>query len=418
MAERRRPDRLGKWCGAVLVWVAAMTPLLAYLGPLGFALLPAVAGLLMLPAFTVSRRDRPLALVLLVGLAWAWLSMLWSPMRPGELEDHVAAKLSLMAPLFWAAWCGARRADPKLGRLALAVLGYGLAAVGLILIVEAATGASVYRRLHEAFYEPIRPDIAQRNLGRSTFVLALFWPAAALGLARAGGWRGLPGLVAGGLTVAGLTCAALVFGSDAPILSLLVAGLAGWVVRMAADRGPKAIAWAAVIFFLFMPAVVMAARAAGFYAPIQAAFEPSWALRMDFWANAVDLIGEQRLRGWGLDASRTFTEAVRLHPHNGALQMWLELGFPGAVLAAAFWGLVLRRQARRSLVGEGWAPAVACAAAAVYLLFGAVNFGLWQEWWIALGALAAMFSALVAAQPAAGFERVGGETSTKAPVLL
>ena len=45
MAERR-PDRLGKWCGAVLVWVAAMTPLLAYLGPLGFALLPAVAGLL------------------------------------------------------------------------------------------------------------------------------------------------------------------------------------------------------------------------------------------------------------------------------------------------------------------------------------------------------------------------------------
>lgn len=413
MLDSPPPDRLGKWCGGVLIWVAAMTPLLAYLGPLGFALLPAIAGLLMLPAARIGRRDRPLAALLLAGLAWAWGSMLWSPMRPGELEDNVAAKLTAMAPLFWIAWRGARRADPRLARIALRVLGVGLAVFGVVLAIEAATQAAIYRTLHEALYEPIRPDIALRNLGRSTFVLALLWPVAALGAARAGAPRWL--LVP---MVAGMAYAAVVFGSDAPFLSVAVAAAAGVIVWRAPDRGPRALGWAAAGFFLFMPALVMAGRASGLYTPVQAGLEPSWALRMDFWANTVDLIGQQRLRGWGLDASRTFTDAVRLHPHDGALQMWLELGFPGAVLAAAFWGLTFRRLARSGPRGEGWAPPAACASAAVYLLFGAVNFGLWQEWWLALGALVAMFAALLRTQPVARFERTARQTSTEDPILL
>jgi hypothetical protein len=35
------------------------------------------------------------------------------------------------------------------------------------------------------------------------------------------------------------------------------------------------------------------------------------------------------------------------------------------------------------------------ACAAVYLLFGAINFGVWQEWWLALGALVVAFGALL-----------------------
>lgn len=389
-----------------------MTPLLAYLGPLGFALLVAIAGLLMLPAIQLRREDRPVALVLVAALAWAWISMMWSPVRPTELEDHVAAKLTLALPLFWAAWCGARRADPKFARIALLVLGYGVTAMGVVLAIEAFTGAGIYRALHEALYEPIRLDIARRNIGRDTFVVALIWPLAALGAARAGAprWLALP-------MVVGFALAARQFGSDAPLLALPLAALAGWIAWRWPLKGVRGLGWAAVCFFLFMPALVLGAEAVGVYRPLQASLQLSWAERMEFWANAMDLIAQHRLRGWGFDASRMFNPLIRLHPHNGAIQIWLELGLVGAVMMAGFWGLALRRLTPLTGASPGWGPAVAMASAFVYLLFGAINFGLWQEWWVALGVLIAMFAALVRSQPTAAFERTA-QGSTADPVLL
>ena len=42
------------------------------------------------------------------------------------------------------------------------------------------------------------------------------------------------------------------------------------------------------------------------------------------------------------------------------------------------------------VVGGGPAGAAAAvAAASAYLVMGAVSFGVWQEWWLAVGALAA-----------------------------
>ena len=58
---------------------------------------------------------------------------------------------------------------------------------------------------------------------------------------------------------------------------------------------------------------------------------------------------------------------------------------------ALVWAFVFRRLVRdeRSVVAAGIA-----GSGAVYLLFGAVSFGIWQEWWLALGALAASAAAL------------------------
>ena len=111
MSEPAR-DRLGVWCGWVLAVAAALTPLLGWLGPLGFAPLVGLVGLLCIPAFRVGPREAPLAIVLIAAAGWAALSALWSPHRPGELEDSTVLKLAFQVPLYWAAWCAARRADP------------------------------------------------------------------------------------------------------------------------------------------------------------------------------------------------------------------------------------------------------------------------------------------------------------------
>ena len=42
------------------------------------------------------------------------------------------------------------------------------------------------------------------------------------------------------------------------------------------------------------------------------------------------------------------------------------------------------------------AMTAAAASLAAYLLFGGINFGVWQEWWLALGAFVAVLVALLA----------------------
>jgi O-antigen ligase len=264
-------------------------------------------------------------------------------------------------------------------------MAWGFAALGLILMAEAATGAAIYRSVHEAFYAPIRPDLAAKNVAESTFVAALLWPLAALGgPPKLRPWLALA--MAGGAVAA-----AWRFSSDAPVLAVgvsLVVGLAAW--RW--PRGtPKALAGSIAAFFLLAPALMWLVKRSGDVEAMQAALPPSWSQRLGYWSHAADWIGDKPLQGWGLDASRMFAPGIQLHPHDDALQVWLELGLVGAVAAAAFWGLTLARLSRPT---RDLTTAATAASLAAYLLFGGVNFGVWQEWWLALGALVAVLVAL------------------------
>jgi O-antigen ligase len=165
--------------------------------------------------------------------------------------------------------------------------------------------------------------------------------------------------------------------------------LAGWLWPRAA---PKGMAVGAALYILLMPLAVLAILALG----LGQHFPPSWAQRLGYWGHAVAWMADHPLRGWGLDASRAFSPGIQLHPHNGSLQLWLELGVLGAILAAIAWLVILRRLAREE---RSWAAAATLGSAAAYLLFGAVSFGVWQEWWLALGALVAVVGALAEAEP-------------------
>jgi O-antigen ligase len=68
------------------------------------------------------------------------------------------------------------------------------------------------------------------------------------------------------------------------------------------------------------------------------------------------------------------------HPHNGALQIWSELGIFGAFLGGLVLTLVVRSIA--GLPPHLFAPAFAVLAAAVSVSL--VGHGLWQGWWAAV----------------------------------
>jgi O-antigen ligase len=395
--DRVHDDRLGRWCGWVLVGLAGLTPLLAWLSPISFAPVIGLAGLLCAPAFRIRPGDAPLAIVLLVGLAWAALSTLWSPHRPAP-EDSVALKLFFQLPLYWSAWCGARRASPRIRGLALRVLAWGLAAYGVLLLVETVTGAGVYRALRDAIDDPIRPDLGRKNVAQGSFVLALLWPVAAVGAYRAGAsrWLAVP-------MALGTALLANRFLSDAPVIAVGLALLIGALLWVWPRTAPRVMGLGAAGVVLIMPAIFLFMAGLG----VKLSLPTSWAERMVYWMYATGRIGEHPWRGWGLDSSRAFSPHIQLHPHNGPLQLWLELGVIGAAVAALIWLFAFRRLARdeRSLVA-----AATAGSAAVYFFFGAISFGVWQEWWLSLAAMVAIIAAMAADQEAG--RRVGPSRQT------
>ncbi|MBF0353683.1 MAG: O-antigen ligase family protein [Alphaproteobacteria bacterium] len=127
--------------------------------------------------------------------------------------------------------------------------------------------------------------------------------------------------------------------------------------------------------------------------------------RLYVWTFALDRWHEKPMLGWGLDSSRDIpggreslpgfvgVEFMPLHPHNGALQVWLELGFFGTLtyvfvlwrLTQAMAGATENRNvlaARMSLLGG-------------YAAQGMLSFGLWQNWWLASLALGAVLTNLI-----------------------
>ncbi len=208
------PTRLGVWCGWVLAGAAVLAPLLAWAGPLGFAPVMALAGLLTLPATRITEEDRPAALAILVLVIWAAGSMAWSPFRPAEVDEITALKLVLMAALFWSLKSAAALASPTSRLWGLRLFAWGMALLGALLLIEALTHAEIYRGLRLAIHDPIRPDLAARNVAVGAFILAVLWAPAALAAARtAAAWLVIP-------MVAGLVCASIAFGADAPLAAL------------------------------------------------------------------------------------------------------------------------------------------------------------------------------------------------------
>jgi O-antigen ligase len=393
MTRPPRPTLFAGWCGWVAAAVFALTPLVAWLGPLAFAPLCGLAGLVLLPALKIEDQDRPAAIGLVVMLIWAVGSVVWSPYVPKDLEGSTAVKLVAQAVLYAAFVAGARLASPFTRWRALRVLAWGAALLGVILTVEALTGAIAYRTLRDLMGDPIRPDLAAKNVAQGGFVLTLLTPAAALAALRTGRgpWLAVP-------MVAGIAAIGVAFGYDALLIALAAAVVAGLAVLAWPRGGPRGLAVFAAAFFLGAPALVWFVRANGWYAPLQASVPLSWSMRMGYWASAADWIADHPLRGWGLDASRMFAPGIQLHPHDAALQIWLELGLIGAMGAAVFYAAMLAGLARPT---RDAGRAVAAATAMAYLTFSAFSFGVWQEWWLALGALSASACLLVARQPAA-----------------
>jgi O-antigen ligase len=370
------------------IWIAmgVLTPLFGFLGARGFAPGVGLMGLLCLPLLRPRGSDWIGFGLLAALVAWAAISMSWSAapnLAVHSLKDlgrltplHMALQLLLSGAFVVAA--GTLRKETAVK--ALRWLGYGLIALAVILVIEGLTQAALYQRMQGILTPKVRPDLAVRNVAVGAYVLAaLIWPAG-VALQRAG--RNLLVL----LLAAAVVFSTVFLRGDSPSLAILVGAIAFVLVL---KLGKPAILglgalWGA--YWLATPWAMLAMQKVGLWDRIYGHLPASWNRRMEIWAFTNQRLVEDPLTGWGLDASRTFPGYIQLHPHDGAVQAWFELGLPGAVLIAAFFVFLFWRISR--FAGERVFAATACATATVYLVIGAISFSLWQEWWICLGAFA------------------------------
>jgi len=386
------------WRDTVWLTLMFLTPLLTYGGNLGFSVLMAAAGLASFAVVPPERR-RSVGLALLFGLlALACVSSAWSVWRPDltrldkprNIQGLTAFKLVFQLALYGsavAAMVAVRRAAARLG---LTVLAVGLAVAVAVVLIEFLGSEHIYLAIKAALHQTARPDLARRNIARAFYPLALFvWPVG-LHLWRLGGrWRGLAVFL-----LAGAVGGAGAFRVDAPFLALAAGGVA--VAAVLRFGRPAVIAGMAVTtsYFLLAPLAFVGHGAAGLAASAPGVAKASWGARLDIWRFTAGLIEQRPFLGWGLDASRSFPGLIPLHPHDAALQIWLELGAVGAGLAATFFAWMF---VRIELVRLRDSPLAAAAAGSLcgYLVIGALSFGVWQEWWLALGALTlVVFAAL------------------------
>ncbi len=391
-AARRASAVETPWRGGLMIGVYVLTALLGYLGPLGFAPLLGLGGLLCLAGLRDVRPPQPVVWPWLALALWAVISLIWSPASPNpglvleypRPEMATGMKLLLQLAICSVFIMSAAQLCEISAQRALWVMAGGMTVLAGLLMIEALQSASFYQAIKAMIGEPIRTELAMRNVAQGTYVLGLlFWPAAlclASDKIRAFG----PFLIV--LLGIGLGLSTYRFSSDAPLAALVVSGVVFVAVQRTGAVACLAIALASLVYWLVAPVVILVAVQMGVFDWASQRLGASWDARLDIWTFATARIIEHPLRGWGLDTSRIFTE-IPLHTHDAALQIWLELGAIGAALMCLAWvaifSLINNLAQRDRNLG-----AVAAATAVTYLTIGALSFGVWQEWWLALGALA------------------------------
>jgi O-antigen ligase len=370
-----------------------MLPLLAILAPL--ALAPLIVGAALIAAFrhdgrrawaTVRAAGFPLpALVLSLLFLWAGLSSIWSP-DPFYAVQTIARSVGCAA----AGWLLVTlvRTDrlPAATPRALAV-GLLWASV-LLLTAEMAEHTLLVQK--SVFAAWAAKGVTHMDRGTTVCVL-LLWPVVV------DFWQNGQRRSAGFLLLVVAAACALSHDAAAKVGLLLGGG-----VIVLAFRAPRVAAW--MLGAGMALAILLAPVAARQIPPPEISLHWHWLMRtahhrLTIWRFAAERIADAPVFGAGLEASRQIgqgrhviltddfgdvrdEEVMPLHPHDAALQIWLELGGVGAVLAAGFTSLLGVWLARSR--GSPVSPSLQASGAAMLasaFFFASVSYGLWQSWW-------------------------------------
>ncbi len=340
------------------------------------------------------------AWLVLAILMWAGASLLWSldtAQTTKKLVDLFLVGIGALL-LFGAD----RRLPPKDRNLFGVALAFGLVVFFILQWSEIATDGAIVSWIHGPRGGSSQEPMSKLVRGISLGVL-LTW-SAMIYFYRAG--RGALVVILGlgvlGILWASTSTSAALAASLGAVVCLAFMGLPARALRWFAGL--------AALWVIAAPLVMGAAtQALDAGRHVRDYANPSVIHRLVIWRFVAEKIKERPFLGHGLRASRVIPtgreqillggknggvrrDKLSVHPHNGPLQWWLELGLPGALFGALAVFFLFRWPAR---FGN---PVVrALLVGQLTTAFGIFNlsFGAWQTWWLIALVLAAFVATVV-----------------------
>ena len=374
----------GHWLGLALFLVVP----LAVVAPKGEVILLVFVALPLL-ARTISRGSyrqalrSPLVIVLTLLLLWGAASAVWALDPVAAL--HRAGTLALLAAAAIAVLTATDLLLDEERRVVRWAAVFGLIFGCALLVIELIAGLPFNSALRDST-EWIKPTILN---GALSVTAILAWPAALIVRRHKGPWLAivLMLLVVVVLVLGEGNSARVAFGLAAVTAALTL----HWPAT--ASRAVIVIAVAGILTAPLLPGSFLAPER---WSETLSQTTDSVIHRLHIWHFSAERIAEKPIAGWGLDTSRIIPGGevevihkgarMQLHPHNAALQIWLELGIPGALGLTAI--VLIALLSARYLPREAKAASFATTAAA--LAIASLSFGIWQHWWLATLALAAV----------------------------
>jgi len=332
---------------------------------------------------------KPILILLGLGVAWAAVTSFWA-LAPNDALALAGSLAVLFIVLVLLMDRAGRVAAPErviTGTMLVAGFALGSALLAVELIADLPLAKLVRGP------RPGQDDLELSLLNPALTVLVLMaWPTAHVIWHR---WKRPVVLVP--IVVVGLVW----LGTSVTAWIAIGASLAAFgLVAAFGKRGASGLGFAGALVVLTVPLVAQVVTPDRVEQLLEGV-RPSAIHRIYTWEFTADRIAEHPFIGWGLGSSRAIPggqelvvedgPALSLHPHNAALQIWLELGLPGAVILAAL--LLVIGRGLAGLPRPAMAPATAAFAAA--FVFASLSFGIWQNWWIAALGLTAVFSRAV-----------------------
>jgi O-antigen ligase len=255
-----------------------------------------------------------------------------------------------------------------------------------LIVLEHYTGNPLYRALHQSVSPGEYINPSQYNRAASIIVLLL-----------------IPGLsilreycdrrIIAGLLVIGLGPLLLITDSQSGQLALLLATIVFYAFPY---TRPKAwYLFAGIVFALALAAPFLAIWIFDHFAhdinnmPVLGDGGGYAGARLEIWDYVSRYMLQRPLYGFGFEATRFVghfdshqiyqATTTILHPHNFMIQIWMEFGLIGALLAGGLMaGLIILMQKRLNKAEAR----IALPSMIACLSIASTGYGLWQAWWI------------------------------------
>ena len=296
-------------------------------------------------------------------------------------KSLLLTKISMLGLVLWVTSLDLSRLDCFPQSKISWTLNISLFVASIFLIIEFLNDALLYRWLSDRINDP---EVALSRYNRVTSALVLFvWPVSYWAYQRGNK------VVAISLIIVTFCAALLSHSNSALVVSVLVP-----IIAILGYFLPTFVFWSGFfslsIFALSSPFIFVSLL--NWIKPFSNSIPPSTLDRIEIWHRSAVAVFEAPWFGYGIGITRylplqqELTEKYKYHvtptthPHNAAIQLWLELGVIGLsifLLLLCFAVQPLKRVPSSCL-------GIALAVAVGVIFTSLVSFGFWQETWLGI----------------------------------